>query len=138
MRRDKEDPESLINSLTADKARELIRSGAIEPGMIPKVEACLEMLDKGVRKIHIIDGRLGIRCCWRSIPPRVSAPKSSRIAGLTGRQSDLAALGLCRRRAAAAVLKNVASCCEPRQRNLPSPPPICLPGGKQHGHCRTK
>ena len=26
--------------------------------MIPKVEACLETLDKGVRKIHIIDGRL--------------------------------------------------------------------------------
>ena len=26
--------------------------------MIPKVEACLETLDKGVRKVHIIDGRL--------------------------------------------------------------------------------
>jgi acetylglutamate kinase len=35
----------------------MIRSGKIENGMIPKVEACLEMLDKGVRKIHIIDGR---------------------------------------------------------------------------------
>ena len=35
----------------------MIRSGKIESGMIPKVEACLEMLDKGVRKIHIIDGR---------------------------------------------------------------------------------
>ncbi len=36
----------------------MIRDGAIESGMIPKVEACLETLDKGVRKIHIIDGRL--------------------------------------------------------------------------------
>ena len=31
---------------------------AIEAGMIPKVEACLETLQKGVRKIHIIDGRI--------------------------------------------------------------------------------
>ena len=55
--RTKTTPTSLINSLTATQAREMIRSGAIESGMIPKVEACLEMLDKGVRKIHIIDGR---------------------------------------------------------------------------------
>jgi acetylglutamate kinase len=36
----------------------MISEGAIESGMIPKVEGCLETLDKGVRKIHIIDGRL--------------------------------------------------------------------------------
>lgn len=58
VRRDKSDPDSLINSLTAPEARQLIASGAIESGMIPKVEACLEMLERGVRKIHIIDGRL--------------------------------------------------------------------------------
>ena len=58
VRRDKDDPESLIHSLTATEARELIASGAIASGMIPKVEACLETLDKGVRKIHIIDGRV--------------------------------------------------------------------------------
>ena len=57
VRRSKDDPQSLVNSLTASEARELIRSGAIESGMIPKVEACLETLDKGIRKIHIIDGR---------------------------------------------------------------------------------
>ncbi len=54
----KEDPATLIHSLTAKQAREMIRGGAIESGMIPKVEACLETLDRGVRKIHIIDGRL--------------------------------------------------------------------------------
>jgi acetylglutamate kinase len=58
VRRDKKDPDSLLHSLTADEARELIRSGAIDSGMIPKVEACLETLEKGVRKIHIIDGRV--------------------------------------------------------------------------------
>ena len=58
VRRDKEDPESLIHSLTSSAARQLIAGGSIESGMIPKVEACLETLSKGVRKIHIIDGRL--------------------------------------------------------------------------------
>ncbi len=57
VRRDKDDPNSLINSLTATQARELIETGSIESGMIPKVEACLETLGRGIRKIHIIDGR---------------------------------------------------------------------------------
>jgi acetylglutamate kinase len=57
VRRRREDPASLVHSLTASQAREMIRSGAIETGMIPKVEACLETLGKGIRKIHIIDGR---------------------------------------------------------------------------------
>jgi acetylglutamate kinase len=58
VRRNKNNPESLIPSLNAHEARTLITEGAIESGMIPKVEACLETLQKGVRKIHIIDGRL--------------------------------------------------------------------------------
>ena len=58
VRRDKDDPKSLINTLTASQARELIASGAIEAGMIPKVEGCLDTLDQGVRQIHIIDGRM--------------------------------------------------------------------------------
>ena len=58
VRKDKNDPDSLIHSLTAREARMLIADGSIESGMIPKVEACLETLSKGVRKIHIIDGRL--------------------------------------------------------------------------------
>ncbi|MCH7729170.1 MAG: acetylglutamate kinase, partial [Planctomycetes bacterium] len=43
---------------TESQARELIADGTIEAGMIPKVEACLETLNRGVRKVHIIDGRL--------------------------------------------------------------------------------
>ncbi len=58
VRRDKNDPESLIHSLTFKEANELIDSGAINSGMIPKVQACLETLEKGVRKVHIIDGRI--------------------------------------------------------------------------------
>jgi len=58
VRRDKNDPESLIHSLTAEEANAMIASGAVDSGMIPKVEACLETLQRGVRKVHIIDGRL--------------------------------------------------------------------------------
>jgi acetylglutamate kinase len=58
VRRKKDDPESLVHSLSAAEAREMINQKAIEAGMIPKVQACLETLDCGVSKIHIIDGRL--------------------------------------------------------------------------------
>lgn len=58
VRLDKDDPESLIHTLTADDAKQLIAKGVIAAGMIPKVEACLETLSKGVQKIHIIDGRV--------------------------------------------------------------------------------
>ncbi|MEN6449566.1 MAG: acetylglutamate kinase [Thermoguttaceae bacterium] len=58
VRRDKNDPESLIHSLTATEANALIASGAVDCGMIPKVQACLDTLSHGVRKVHIIDGRL--------------------------------------------------------------------------------
>ncbi|MBN1590774.1 MAG: acetylglutamate kinase [Pirellulales bacterium] len=58
VRRHREDPDSLIHALNVEQAEELIRSGAIEAGMIPKIEACLETIAQGVRKVHIIDGRL--------------------------------------------------------------------------------
>jgi acetylglutamate kinase len=56
--RDRNEPGSLIRSLTPDDCRVLIDEGVIDKGMIPKVEACLDSLSQGVRKIHIIDGRL--------------------------------------------------------------------------------
>ncbi len=58
VRRDKEDPDTIIHSLSSAEARELIESGVIDAGMIPKVEACLETLGRGVGKVHIIDGKL--------------------------------------------------------------------------------
>ncbi len=58
VRRDKDDPDTIIHSLSSAEARELIETGVINSGMIPKVEACLETLGRGVKKVHIIDGRL--------------------------------------------------------------------------------
>lgn len=54
---DPNDPSSLMTSLTKSRAEELIADGTIAGGMIPKIEACLETIDRGVRKVHIIDGR---------------------------------------------------------------------------------
>jgi acetylglutamate kinase len=45
---------TLISSLTADEARRLVADGTISRGMIPKVEACLAALDRGVPSAHII------------------------------------------------------------------------------------
>lgn len=52
------DKSSLISQLHLQEAKAYIRSGVIEGGMIPKVEACLRALETGAHKAHIIDGRL--------------------------------------------------------------------------------
>jgi acetylglutamate kinase len=56
--RDRADPDSLIPSLTEREARDLIASGVIEGGMVPKVEACLEALEAGAKAAFILDGRV--------------------------------------------------------------------------------
>lgn len=52
------DPGSLISELRTGLARRMIADGRIESGMIPKVQACLDAVAAGVRRCHIIDGRL--------------------------------------------------------------------------------
>lgn len=56
--KDVNDPASLFTSLKQSQVEELIRQGIIAGGMIPKIEACLQSLEAGSRKTHIIDGRL--------------------------------------------------------------------------------
>jgi len=53
-----DDDKNLLASLTKDEVEELKASGVIHGGMVPKVDACLEAIDGGVQKAHIIDGRL--------------------------------------------------------------------------------
>ena len=48
----------LINTLNNDDAEAMIHSGVIAGGMYPKVKCCLKALKGGVKKTHIIDGRL--------------------------------------------------------------------------------
>ena len=56
--RDLDDPDSLIHQLRSDMIEQLKTEGIIAGGMFPKVDACLKALDHGVRKTHIIDGRV--------------------------------------------------------------------------------
>jgi acetylglutamate kinase len=50
--------QKLISSLTQSEAESLIERGAIHGGMIPKVRSAFKTLNQGVRKVHIIDGRI--------------------------------------------------------------------------------
>ena len=53
-----DDETSLLSQLSEPQAQELLRAGVITGGMIPKVQTCLEALKGGVRKCHIISGRV--------------------------------------------------------------------------------
>ncbi|MHC4174707.1 MAG: acetylglutamate kinase [Planctomycetota bacterium] len=53
-----EDPDSWVSSLNETQIKEMIDAGVITDAMLPKVEACLTALDAGVKKAHIIDGRI--------------------------------------------------------------------------------
>jgi acetylglutamate kinase len=55
---DRTRPETLVSQLSAERCRELIADGTIAGGMVPKIEAALDALNAGARKVHIIDGRL--------------------------------------------------------------------------------
>jgi acetylglutamate kinase len=55
---DKKDPGSLISHIALGRCRELIADGTIDAGMVPKVEAALDALVAGVKKVHIVDGRV--------------------------------------------------------------------------------
>ncbi len=56
--RDMNDPSTLIHQVRFEDVKELTKNGVIAGGMIPKIEACHKALDNGVRKTHIIDGRV--------------------------------------------------------------------------------
>ena len=56
--RDKDDPSTLIPELTVSEAKALYDEGVISGGMIPKVDCCIEALEKGVENVIIMDGRV--------------------------------------------------------------------------------
>jgi acetylglutamate kinase len=56
--RDPEDEASLIGTLHMDETETLIEAGVIRGGMLPKVRSGVEALRGGVRKVHLVDGRM--------------------------------------------------------------------------------
>lgn len=56
--KDPKKPDSLCSTLTIPEVNNLISTGVIQKGMIPKVQSCVEVLHGGVGKAHIIDARV--------------------------------------------------------------------------------
>ena len=56
--RDFEDKSSLISEITVKEAKELIAGGTIGGGMLPKLSNCIDAIEAGVSRVHIIDGRI--------------------------------------------------------------------------------
>lgn len=55
---DKDDPATLIKNMTIDDARKLREQNIISGGMIPKVQCCVDAINRGVDKVIIMDGRV--------------------------------------------------------------------------------
>lgn len=56
--RDKDDPGTLISELDLEEAHELIKDGYIGGGMLPKLNNCIDAVENGVSRVHIMDGRI--------------------------------------------------------------------------------
>ena len=56
--RDPQDKNSLISELTVSEAKELLSTGNIGGGMLPKLNNCIDAIENGVSRVHILDGRI--------------------------------------------------------------------------------
>lgn len=56
--RDVDDPSSLISTLRTGHVQQLKDEGIIRGGMLPKVDSCVEAIEAGVQRVHLIDGRM--------------------------------------------------------------------------------
>ena len=56
--RDVNDPSTLISELHVHEAEKLISDGYVGGGMIPKIKNCIDAIENGVNRVHILDGRI--------------------------------------------------------------------------------
>ncbi len=56
--KDPKDPETLISELTVSEAEGLMKDGYIGGGMLPKLQNCVDAINNGVSRVHILDGRI--------------------------------------------------------------------------------
>ena len=56
--KDPEDKSTLISELSISEAKNLIADGNIGGGMLPKLNNCIEAIENGVSRVHILDGRI--------------------------------------------------------------------------------
>ena len=74
--KDPEDSSSLISELWVEEAEKLMAEGYIGGGMLPKLQNCIDAIENGVSRVHILDGRTRIVCCLRSLQTEGSEPRS--------------------------------------------------------------
>ena len=55
---DPDDPDSLISEMTVAEAKKFIESGHAGGGMLPKLNSCIDAIEAGVQRVHILDGRI--------------------------------------------------------------------------------
>lgn len=56
--KDPKEPDTLISELTVKEARDLMEEGYIGGGMLPKLHNCINAIEHGVSRVHILDGRI--------------------------------------------------------------------------------
>lgn len=56
--KDPSDPDTLISTLTVSEAKDLCGSGFVGGGMLPKLNNCIDAIENGVSRVHILDGRI--------------------------------------------------------------------------------
>lgn len=56
--RDFEDKDSLISEMSVSEAQEFVSGGQLGGGMLPKLQNCIDAIDNGVSRVHILDGRI--------------------------------------------------------------------------------
>jgi acetylglutamate kinase len=56
--KDPSDPATLISTLTLGEIDSLKKDGTISGGMLPKIDSCQAAIREGVRKVHLVDGRM--------------------------------------------------------------------------------
>ena len=66
--RDYHDKSSLICELSFSEATDMIRTGVVEGGMIPKLQACMSSLESGAKLTRVVDGRR-LHCIVESLMP---------------------------------------------------------------------
>ena len=56
--KDPSDKSTLISELSVEEAKALIEDGFIGGGMLPKLNNCIDAIENGVSRVHILDGRI--------------------------------------------------------------------------------
>ena len=60
--KDPKDPSTLISELNVSDGKKLMEEGYIGGGMLPKIQNCIDAIENGVSRVHILDGRIRIVC----------------------------------------------------------------------------